>query len=118
MLASYFSILVFALIALLFALVPLGISLVFAPRKPSAAKQAVYECGVEPIGDAHKPMHIRFFVLAVLFLIFDVEVVFFFPWAVSLRHIGWYGFFAMLFFMLLIGIGFAYEWLAGALEWR
>ncbi len=117
-LSQYFPILVFGVIAAL-----IGMALVFgsvfaAHQKPYAAKLSAYECGFEAFGDARRRFDVRFYLVAILFIIFDLEVAFLFPWAVSLSHIGAFGFLSMLGFLGVLTVGFIYEWRKGALDWE
>ena len=97
---------------------PLLIQKLIAPNNPNPDKLATYECGEESEGSAWVQFNIRFYVVALIFLIFDVEVVFLFPWAVGFQHIGSLGFWSMMLFLLVLTIGFLYEWKKGALEWE
>ncbi len=87
-------------------------------QRPSAAKCAPYECGFDPLEAVRSRFDVRFFLVAVLFILFDVEVIFLFPWAIAFDQIGWFGFFSMLLFLTILGVGFLYEWRKGALEWE
>jgi NADH-quinone oxidoreductase subunit A len=109
-----------ALLALsvILALIILNISWVFGPRKPTARKTAPYESGMKPIGPAVRRFPIKFYLIAVLFILFDIEVIFFFPWAVVFRDLGVYGLMVMGIFVLILTIGLIYEWKKGALEWE
>ena len=117
MLESYVPLLIFVLIVLglLGALVTL--SFVLGPNKPYKAKLAPYESGVIPDTPAHRRMSVRFYLTAMLFIIFDVEAVFFYPWAVLLRQLKWFGLIEMLVFMGILGIALAHVWRKGGLEW-
>ncbi len=117
-LSSYFPILVFVAIAGLIGVAFVFGSLFVAHQKPYAAKVAAYECGFEAFDDARRKFDVRFYLVAILFIIFDVEVAFLFPWAVSLSRIGLLGFFSMLVFLGVLTIGFIYEWNKGALDWE
>ncbi len=116
--SQYFPILVFAGIAALIGLAMVFGSLFAAHQKPYAAKLTAYECGFEAFGDARRRFDVRFYLVAILFIIFDVEVAFLFPWAVSLSRIGLLGFFSMLAFLAVLTVGFVYEWNKGALDWE
>jgi len=94
------------------------ISRLFGPFRPTARKTAPYESGMKPIGPANRRLPIKFYLIAVLFIIFDVEVIFFLPWAVILREIGPYGLIVMGVFLFILTVGFIYEWKKGALEWE
>jgi NADH-quinone oxidoreductase subunit A len=100
-----------------FALVSVLLSNVFGPSKPSAEKSAPYECGMPPVGDARERMSVKFYLVAMIFLLFDIEVAFLYPWAMALRDLGWGGFVQVLLFMLLLLSGYIYVWRKGALDW-
>jgi NADH-quinone oxidoreductase subunit A len=117
-LADYFPILVFLGIAAVIAIAMVGGSLIAAKQKPYAEKLSAYECGFEAFDDARRRFDVRFYLVAILFIIFDLEVAFLFPWAVSLSEIGWFGFLSMLGFLGVLTVGFIYEWCKGALEWE
>ena len=118
LLAEYFPILVFLGIAGVIALAMVGASLVIAKQKPYPEKLSAYECGFDAFDDARRRFDVRFYLVAILFIIFDLEVAFLFPWAVSLSEIGVFGFLSMLGFLGVLTIGFVYEWCKGALEWE
>ncbi len=118
LLAEYFPILVFLGIAGVIALAMVGASLVIAKQKPYPEKLTAYECGFEAFDDARRRFDVRFYLVAILFIIFDLEVAFLFPWAVSLSEIGVFGFLSMLGFLGVLTVGFVYEWCKGALEWE
>lgn len=94
------------------------LGLLVAPNKPNAAKQAPYECGFPAMETARKPFDVRFYLVAIMFIVFDIETAILFPWAVTFRKLGWLGVSAMLLFLFVLTIVFVYEWLAGALEWE
>ena len=116
--AGYFPILVFLGIALGLALLLLVAPMIVGRQKPDAEKLAPYECGFDPFGDSRGKFDVRFYLVAILFIIFDLEVAFLFPWAISLGSIGVFGFWSMMIFLGILTIGFAYEWKKGALEWE
>ena len=116
-LAEYFPILVFIGLAAVIAVAMLAPPLIIAPRKPYAEKLSPYECGFEPFQDARRPFDVRFYLVAILFIIFDLEVSFLFPWAVAFGELGTFGFWSMVVFLGVLTIGFVYEWKKGALEW-
>jgi NADH-quinone oxidoreductase subunit A len=118
MLLNYLPILIFIGLGILFGLVPLALAAIVSPRKPDPVKLAAYECGFPAFEDARMPFDVRFYLVAILFIIFDLETAFLFPWALALRDIGWFGFAAMMMFLGLLVIGFIYEWKKGALEWE
>ncbi len=115
---EYFPILVFMGIAAVIALAMVGGSLLAARQKPYAEKLSAYECGFEAFDDARRRFDVRFYLVAILFIIFDLEVAFLFPWAVSLGSIGVFGFWSMVAFLGVLTIGFIYEWRKGALDWE
>jgi NADH-quinone oxidoreductase subunit A len=118
LLANYFPILVFLAIAAVIAIAMVGGSLLVARQKPYAEKLSAYECGFPPFQDARQRFDVRYYLVAILFIIFDLEVAFLFPWAVSLSDIGLFGFFSMLGFLAVLTVGFVYEWCKGALDWE
>lgn len=118
MLQHYLPILIFLGIGVLFGILPLLAGTILGPRKPNPAKNSAYECGFKAFEDARLPFDVRFYMVAILFIIFDLETAFLFPWAVSLHSIGAFGFYAMLFFLAVLVVGFIYEWKKGALEWE
>lgn len=118
MIAHYFPVLVFLIIGVLMGLAPVILGMVIAPRRPDKAKNSTYECGFEPFGDARLPFDVRFYLVAILFILFDLETAFLVPWAVTLNHTKWFGFWEMMVFLLLLVIGFVYEWKKGGLEWE
>lgn len=105
-------------VALLIALIILMISRIFGPHNPSFRKNSPYESGMKPIGPANRRLPVKYYLVAVLFIVFDVEVIFFLPWAVKMRDLGLYGLIVMGFFTLILIVGFIYEWKKGALEWE
>lgn len=118
MFSAYFAILVFIAIGIVIGLAPVFFSLIF--RKASAdnkIQSAPYECGFPEFGDARIPFNVRYYLVAILFIIFDLETAFLFPWAVSIHNIGHFGFWAMMVFLGVLVVGFIYEWKLGALEW-
>ncbi len=116
--ASYFPVLVFFVIAVVIAGAMVGGALLVAPNKPDPEKLSAYECGFEPFDDARRRFDVRYYLVAILFIIFDLEVAFLFPWAVSLGRIGLFGFLSMMGFLAVLAVGFIYEWKKGALEWE
>ncbi len=116
-LENYFPILLFILVGLAVGVGPLLLGLLVAPHKPDAAKNSPYECGFEAFEDARMRFDVRYYLVAILFILFDLEIAFLFPWAVVLQEIGLFGFVAMLMFLAVLVIGFIYEWKKGALEW-
>jgi NADH-quinone oxidoreductase subunit A len=118
LLAEYFPILVFLVIAGGIGVAMITASLVLAHQRPDSEKLSPYECGFEPFEDARIRFDVRYYLVAILFIIFDLEVAFLFPWAVSLGDIGMFGFWSMIVFLGVLTVGFAYEWRKGALEWE
>jgi NADH-quinone oxidoreductase subunit A len=115
---NYLPILVFIIIAGVIAVAMVGGSLLAARQKPYAEKLSAYECGFEAFDDARRRFDVRFYLVAILFIIFDLEVAFLFPWAVSLSDIGLFGFLSMIGFLGVLTVGFIYEWCKGALDWE
>lgn len=118
MLNNYLPILIFIVLGILFAIVPLAAGHFLRPKDPYQEKNSPYECGFEPFEDARLPFDVKFYLVAILFILFDLETAFLFPWAVVLHKLGWFGLAAMAIFLGLLIIGFIYEWKKGALEWE
>ncbi|MFA6301883.1 MAG: NADH-quinone oxidoreductase subunit A [Legionella sp.] len=118
MLFQYMPVLVFIVIGIVLGVAMMGLGSLFSKHKPDSAKNSPYECGFSAFESAHLPFDVRFYLVAILFIIFDLETAFFFPWALALRKIGWFGFGGMMLFLGLLVIGFIYEWKRGALEWE
>lgn len=117
-LLDYLPILIFLMIATGMALLAVLASWMVGRQNPDSEKISAYECGFEPFSDAHHKFDVRFYLVAILFIIFDLEVAFLFPWAVSLGEIGLFGFWSMVLFLFILTVGFIYEWKKGALEWE
>ncbi len=117
MLQNYVPILIFLGVAAALGSVLIGLGFLFGPRRPDSEKISAYECGFEPFSDARAKFDVRYYLVAILFIVFDLEIAFLFPWAVSLGSIGTVGLVAMGFFLLILVVGFVYEWKKGALEW-
>ncbi len=117
-LAEYLPILIFLGIAVALAAIILLASKLVAPQQPDREKLSAYECGFEPFENSRGRFDVRFYLVAILFIIFDLEVAFLFPWAVSLGQIGLFGFWSMIVFLGVLTVGFIYEWRKGALEWE
>ncbi len=117
-LSEYLPILIFLGIAAVIAALAVGASYVIAPQRPNPEKLSPYECGFEAFGDARRKFDVRFYLVAILFIIFDLEVAFLYPWAVSFSGIGMLGFWSMMVFLGLLTVGFIYEWKKGALDWE
>ena len=118
LLLNYLPILIFLAIALGLAGLIMLASFIIARQRPDTEKLSSYECGFEPFEDSRGRFDVRFYLVAILFIIFDLEVAFLFPWAVSLGNIGVFGFWSMMIFLGVLTIGFIYEWKKGALEWE
>jgi NADH-quinone oxidoreductase subunit A len=118
LLLDYLPILIFVGIAVGMSIMILMASLVVARQRPDTEKLSPYECGFEPFEDSRGRFDVRYYLVAILFIIFDLEVAFLFPWAVSLGNIGLFGFWSMMIFLAVLTIGFVYEWKKGALEWE
>jgi len=118
LLRDYLPILIFLGLAIGLGLVLLLSAALVAVSNPDPEKVSAYECGFNAFDDARMKFDVRFYLVAILFIIFDLEVAFLFPWAVSFRHIGEFGFWSMMVFLAVLTIGFAYEWRKGALEWE
>lgn len=118
MLENYFPILLFVLVGLAIGIGPILLGWVLAPNRPDAEKLSPYECGFEAFEDARMKFDVRYYLVAILFILFDLEIAFLFPWAVVLEQIGAFGFWSMVVFLLILVVGFAYEWMKGALEWE
>ncbi len=117
-LEGYLSIIIFLFIALGLSVGFIVLNFLFSPRKPDPEKLSAYECGFEAFNDSRGEFDIRFYLVAILFIIFDLEIAFLFPWAISLGQIGLFGFFSMMIFLFILTIGFIYEWKKGALDWE
>ena len=115
---EYFTIVLFLIIALILSCGFIVLNYVFAPKKPDPEKLSPYECGFEPFADSRMEFDIRFYLVAILFIIFDLEIAFLFPWAIPLGKIGLFGFFSMMIFLGILTVGFIYEWKKGALDWE
>jgi len=118
MLNNYIPILIFLVVGILFGIMPMMIGRMMAPHRPDKDKNSPYECGFEPFEDSRMKFDVRYYLVAILFIIFDLEIAFLFPWAVALQDIGMTGFVAMMVFLGVLVVGFIYEWKKGALEWE
>lgn len=118
MFAAYFSILIFIVLGLFFGVAPLVIGSILGPRKKELNKLAPYECGFPEFSDARMKFDVKFYLISILFIIFDLEIAFLFPWGVAIKQLSWPAFNGMLIFLLILFIGFIYEWRKGALEWE
>ena len=117
-LANYFPILLFILVGIAVGIVPMVLGKVLAPSRPDTEKLSSYECGFEAFEDARMKFDVRYYLVAILFILFDLETAFLFPWGVALRDIGWVGYTAMMIFLLEFVFGFVYIWKKGALDWE
>ena len=118
MLENYLPILIFIIVGILVGVVPILLGFVLGPHKPDDEKLSPYECGFEAFEDSRMKFDVRYYLVAILFIIFDLEIAFLFPWAVVLDQIGLFGFTAMAVFLGILVTGFIYEWKKGALEWE
>src|SRR5213594_4875423 len=114
---GWLSILIMIALGAGFALISALLSQFVGPRKPSAEKSAPYECGMPPVGDARERQSVKFYLVAMIFLLFDIEVAFLYPWAMAVRDLGWPGLVQVVLFMLLLLAGYVYIWRKGALDW-
>ncbi len=117
MLENYLPILVFVVIGVLFGVLPILFGRLLAPHRPNAEKLSPYECGFEAFEDSRMKFVVRYYLVAILFIVFDLEIAFLFPWAVVLDQVGVEAFVAMFLFLAILVVGFIYEWKKGALEW-
>ena len=115
---NYLTIIIFLTIAILLSLGFVILNFALSPKNPDPEKLSAYECGFEPFNDSRMEFDIRFYLVAILFIIFDLEIAFLFPWAITLGNIGYDGFFSMMLFLFILTIGFIYEWKKGALDWE
>lgn len=118
MLEQYLPVLLFIIIGIGLGCAMLAAGSLLSVSRPNAEKNSPYECGFGAFETARIPFDVRFYLVAILFIIFDLETAFLFPWAVALRKIGWFGFFSMMLFLGILVIGFIYEWYKGALQWE
>ena len=116
-LKDYLSIIIFLFVALGLSIGFIVLNFLFSPKNPDPEKLSAYECGFEAFGDSRMEFDVRFYLVAILFIIFDLEIAFLFPWAISLGNLGPLGFWSMMVFLLILTIGFIYEWKKGALDW-
>ena len=118
MLAEYFPVLLFICVAVTVGVVPMVLGKLLGPTRPDPEKLSPYECGFEAFEDARMKFDVRYYLVAILFILFDLEIAFLFPWAVVLNVIGLFGFLSMMVFLAILVVGFIYEWMKGALEWE
>ena len=116
-LSEYLSIIIFIFIALALSIGFVLINFALSPKNPDPEKLSAYECGFSPFSDSRIKFDVRFYLVAILFIIFDLEIAFLFPWAISLGNIGSLGFWSMMIFLFILTVGFVYEWKKGALDW-
>jgi NADH-quinone oxidoreductase subunit A len=114
---DYLPILLFLAVGVAVGVLPQVLGYVLGPNRPNRAKNSAYECGFEAFGDARMPFDVRYYLVAILFIVFDLEIAFMFPWAISLKDIGPTGFWAGIAFLGILAVGFIYEWKKGALDW-
>ena len=117
-LEAYLPVLLFILVGLAIGVAPQAIGYFSGPQRPNEAKYSPYECGFEAFEDSRMKFDVRYYLVAILFILFDLEIAFLFPWAVALKEIGPVGFWAMMIFLAILVVGFAYEWKKGALDWE
>ena len=117
-LEAYLPVILFILVGVAVGVAPQVIGFLLGPRRPDSAKNSPYECGFEAFEDARMKFDVRYYLVAILFILFDLEIAFLFPWAVSLREVGLAGFVAVLIFLAILVVGFVYEWKKGALDWE
>jgi len=115
---EYVAIALMIALATIIALIAIGLGYLFGPRKKSDVKSMPYESGMAPYGEGTRRMPVRFYLIAVLFILFDIEVVFFLPWAITFRQLGLFGLFEMIVFIAILLVGYVYAWKKGALEWE
>jgi len=115
---QYLPVLLFILVGMGVGVVPLVLGYVLGPNRPDAAKNSPYECGFEAFEDARMKFDVRYYLVAILFILFDLEIAFLFPWAIALQDVGLAGFVAVVIFLAILVVGFAYEWKKGALDWE
>jgi NADH-quinone oxidoreductase subunit A len=118
MLENYFPILIFIIIGIAIGIVPPTLGFFLGQRKPYHEKNSPYECGFEAFEDARMKFDVRYYLVAILFILFDLEIAFLFPWAIVFDKLGLFGFFSMMIFLTILVVGFIYEWRKGALEWE
>ena len=117
-LKDYLAVAIFLFISLGLSILFIIINFTFSPKNPDPEKLSTYECGFEPFEDSRMEFDVRFYLVAILFIIFDLEIAFLFPWAISLGSIGLFGFLSMMIFLFILTVGFVYEWKKGALDWE
>jgi len=115
---QYLPVLLFIVVGVVIGFAPMAIGKILGPHRPDPEKLSPYECGFEAFEDARMKFDVRYYLVAILFILFDLEIAFLFPWAVSLDAIGFFGFAAMMIFLAILVVGFVYEWMKGALDWE
>lgn len=115
---AYFPILMFVLVGVAIGVLPVAMGFALAPRRPDPEKLSPYECGFEAFEDARMKFDVRYYLVAILFILFDLEIAFLFPWAVALHDVGFAGFIGVVIFLAILVVGFIYEWKKGALDWE
>jgi NADH-quinone oxidoreductase subunit A len=118
MLAEYFPVLLFIVVGTVVGIAPMALGKLLAPSRPDPEKLSPYECGFEAFEDARMKFDVRYYLVAILFILFDLEIAFLFPWATVINDIGFAGFLSMMLFLGILVVGFIYEWMKGALEWE
>jgi NADH-quinone oxidoreductase subunit A len=118
MLENYFPVLLFMVVGVLMGVLPITLGKLVSLNRPNSKKNSPYECGFEPFEDARMKFDVRYYLVAILFILFDLEIAFMFPWAIVLKEIGTFGFVSMMIFLAILVVGFIYEWMKGALEWE
>ncbi len=118
MLAEYFPVLLFIGVGVAVGVIPMVLGKLLAPNRPDPEKLSPYECGFEAFEDARMKFDVRYYLVAILFILFDLEIAFLFPWAAVVNEIGMAGFLSMMLFLAILTVGFVYEWMKGALEWE
>ncbi|MFZ9733834.1 MAG: NADH-quinone oxidoreductase subunit A [Burkholderiaceae bacterium] len=117
-LESYLPVLLFILVGIAVGVGPMVLGKLIGPNRPDSEKLSPYECGFEAFEDSRMQFDVRYYLVAILFILFDLEIAFLFPWAVALQDIGFFGFMAMMIFLAILVLGFIYEWMKGALDWE
>jgi len=118
MLGNYFPVLLFIIVGVVMGVMPVMLGKLVSPNRPDDKKLSAYECGFEAFEDARMKFDVRYYLVAILFILFDLEIAFLFPWAIVLKEIGLFGFVSMMIFLAILVVGFIYEWMRGALEWE
>ena len=114
---NYWPVIIYLVVAIAFGVVTISVGYLFRPSKPDPSKLSPYECGCPPVGDAREKFSVRFYIIAMLFVLFDLEAVFMYPWAISFDRLGIVGIVEMVLFILILLVGYIYAWKKGALEW-